>query len=47
MADSGKYRLVHADKGFGVLIRNDGSRPDLPAVSASLAASARRETQRP
>ena len=47
MADSGKYRLVHADKGFGVLIRNDGSRPDLPAVSASLAASARREAQRP
>lgn len=47
MADSGKYRLVHADKGFGVLIRNDGTRPDLPAISAAQAASLRHEAQRP
>lgn len=31
---SGRYRLVHADRHFGLLIPNDGSRPDLPTVLA-------------
>lgn len=31
---SGRYRLVHADRHFGLLIPNDGSRPDLPTVRA-------------
>ncbi len=30
MVASGRYRLVYADAAFGVLVRNDGSHPDLP-----------------
>jgi len=29
-----RFRLVYADPYFGVLIRNDGRRPDLPDVQA-------------
>ena len=32
MLASGRYRLVHTEGLYGVLIRNDGSRPDLPTV---------------
>lgn len=31
---SSRFRLVYADPYYGVLIRNDGSRPDLPDVQA-------------
>lgn len=34
MVASGKYRLVQADAAFGVLVRDDGSRPDLPTIPA-------------
>ncbi len=32
LVSTSKYRLVYADSYFGVLIRNDGRRPDLPDV---------------
>lgn len=34
MAGAGRYRLVYADARFGVLIRSDVQRPDLPTVEA-------------
>lgn len=39
MANSGRYRLVHADRNFGVLIRADVQRPDLPTVPLTEAAN--------
>lgn len=32
LVSTSRYRLVYADAHFGVLIRNDGRRPDLPDV---------------
>lgn len=43
MAASGRFRLVHADTAFGVLIRNDGAHPGLPDVSPPRAAKPERE----